>query len=419
MVNQKKRKSVVKSRQWNKRLKLYIAEENNIEEEEPTVCIDEEGSLADDEFSDGDEEGNQEQDSLPILWNDLPTRDTFHAGMDYEREQDHDLPSQHDSCEDAVSNVEEEGYSSDCSNVSPIDTSIDEDPSSQFLEDEKLTEADLDLFLNPESEIDGPTELEGFLRGFTTSERYSGASTSRLLKGLKSLKKQKGIFDALPSDVRTLRKTPRNVIVKKVAEGTYYHFGIRNGITNYLSSTESLKNYTIKILVNMDGLPLFKSSREEFWPILALVRGQVTPFPIGVWSGVGKPSCSNSYLRDFVDEAKQLEEDGLVFNGREFTIKIWGFSCDAPARSFITGTKGHTAKNACPKCKTIGVYYKKPGKSRGRETFPDLDAELRTHKWFIDQAALDYGAYHSWSSILEELDIDMVMDIPLDYMHLV
>ncbi len=141
----------------------------------------------------------------------------------------------------------------------------------------------------------------------------------------------------------------------------------------------------------------------------------MTPFPIGVWLGEGKPSCPNVYLHDFVEEAKALQQSGFLDRGRTVPVTIVGFSCDAPARSFITGTKSHTAKNACPRCTTVGIYFRKPGKRGGRETFPDLNAPLRTHESFLLQSDRDY---HHLRSILEELNPDMILSLPFDYMHL-
>ena len=48
---------------------------------------------------------------------------------------------------------------------------------------------------------------------------------------------------------------------------------------------------------------------------------------------------------------------------------------------------------------------------KGRVTYPDMKAALRTHQSFIE--------HHKMRSIIEDLKIDMVRDIPIDYMHLV
>jgi hypothetical protein len=45
-----------------------------------------------------------------------------------------------------------------------------------------------------------------------------------------------------------------------------------------------------------------------------------------------------------------------------------------------------------------------------------MHAALRTHQTFTDRKA---QARHKMKSVLEDLQIDMIKDIPLDYMHLV
>lgn len=437
----KKRKTRVKSKQKQRRFQNFLAclEQANEADEPPAVnqslqrvstALQRKGLLA---FNNGE----PSSDDCDATWaddegGDSSSDDEYRAANHEQSIQD-ESPFLHSIEENVPSLSKEDDYlvlsetgrgtenemfsgsSSDSSNAAPLDTSEDDAPLIPLEDD--WTEAQLDAHLAKGDEVDGPTELAQFLQDYICSNT-TGAAGDRLLKGLKALKHQKNCFDSLPRDVRTLRKTPRKVLTEEKADGAYYHFGLRKGIMNHLP-LQVVENRCVKVLVNMDGIPLFKSSRKEFWPILGLFRGQTTPFPIGVWCGVGKPSSANTYLRSFVDEAKELEKNGLLHGGHHLEVEIWGFACDAPARSFITGTRGHTARNACPKCKTQGVYYVKPGKKRGRETFPDLTAELRTHQWFVDQTVSDYGDYHLMTSILEELNVDMVMDIPLDYMHLV
>lgn len=46
---------------------------------------------------------------------------------------------------------------------------------------------------------------------------------------------------------------------------------------------------------------------------------------------------------------KKLKEDSFVQGVQHYTVKIWGCSCDSSAGSFITGNRGITVRNACPK----------------------------------------------------------------------
>ncbi|XP_032797174.2 uncharacterized protein LOC116933525 [Daphnia magna] len=256
-------------------------------------------------------------------------------------------------------------------------------------DDEEYVEIDSDYceaLLNPVIEIDGHRELEQFLGN-------------------------------LPLNARTLLKTPRSVLLDNIADGKYWHFGLKQGIHQQLANLphNSIPESS-SILVNVDGLPLTKSSRSTFWPILGLIYGEEKPFPIGVYHGTGKPDCVNSFLSKFIDEAVQLEKDGLDHRGVNVKVRLSGFICDAPARSFVAGTCGHTGKFACPKCKAIGINFVKPGKKKGRIVFSDMEAALRTHQTFTDRETPEH---HKMRSVLEDLQIDMIKDIPLDYMHLV
>lgn len=99
------------------------------------------------------------------------------------------------------------------------------------------------------------------------------------------------------------------------------------------------------MLIGIDGLPLTKSSSSTFWPIIGHVQYQSScsyTFLIGVYWGKDKPKDSNIFLRDMVNELKELSKNGLITDFGKKRVVISGFCCDAPARSFILKTKGHT-----------------------------------------------------------------------------
>ncbi|KAG0438813.1 hypothetical protein HPB47_016858 [Ixodes persulcatus] len=64
---------------------------------------------------------------------------------------------------------------------------------------------------------------------------------------------------------------------------------------------------------NVDGLPLGKSSRNQFWPILCEVRNvqNVAPFLVGLFYGQSKPPDVNEFLHDFVQELSELLQEGV------------------------------------------------------------------------------------------------------------
>jgi len=106
------------------------------------------------------------------------------------------------------------------------------------------------------------------------------------------------------------------VTLQDIGGGRYFHFGLEKGIQNYLSEfgSSSLPN-KVHVMISVDGIPLTRSSKSEFWPISGLVKGQVNPFPIGVFHGQGKPNSTNEYLDALVREYNLLKRDGVSYKG--------------------------------------------------------------------------------------------------------
>ena len=219
-------------------------------------------------------------------------------------------------------------------------------------------------------------------------------------------------------DARTLLKTPNTckVNIRQMHEGQYCHFEVENGIQNmskqgYLDSAQISKE--ISLQVNIDGLPLFKSTNYQFWPILGMITDPPVKhlFTIGVYGGNHKPSdlSHSQYLDDFVSECQNLEINGICVNGSVLEFKLHSIVCDAPARSFLRNTKGHNAYGGCDRCRQVGLW-------RNKVIFPDTVAEKRTDNGFRNQIDEEY---HNGTSPVLGLSSDMVEQFPLDYIHLV
>lgn len=70
--------------------------------------------------------------------------------------------------------------------------------------------------------------------------------------------------ELLPKDPRTLLQTPRTVKIEAIGNDQYYwHNGMRFCLENVFSGIS--KSIIISVNFNMDGLPIFKSSKSEFW----------------------------------------------------------------------------------------------------------------------------------------------------------
>lgn len=221
----------------------------------------------------------------------------------------------------------------------------------------------------------------------------------------------------LPKDARILLKTPRNASanIKSLSRtGHYIHFGIFSTLKRSIQIySKFIKENKIKLNINIDGVPLCKSSGSQFWPIMASIEDVDTytsPFIIGVYHSMCKPNNANEFLLDFVNDFTLLSQTGIIVSNKKYTITLNAILCDAPAKSFITYTKGHTGYFSCTKCIQEGDFVK------NRVVFPEIHNTLRTNDTFKNRIHIEH---HIGDSILENLGIGMVSQIPLDYMHLV
>lgn len=240
------------------------------------------------------------------------------------------------------------------------------------------------------------------------------------LNGLLSILRKTKVFSSLPKDARTLLHTKPIISsdIKTVNPGIYYHFGIGNGIIQS-SSRHPISSSEIKLVVGIDGLPISKSSSDQFWPILGYIRPTSNfVFLIGLYYGKEKPSSSNDFMREFVIEGKEILANGFKIGDKIHKVTIDAFCCDMPARAFILNLKFHNAYSSCMRCEIEGDYME------NRMCFPYAEsskqAPKRTHSNYVERTDIDHHAVSSENSILIELPgIDVVSDFSFDYMHLV
>lgn len=253
------------------------------------------------------------------------------------------------------------------------------------------------------------SDFKRFLASWAVKENIAQASLRSLLKGIKQYTCVKCHHD-IPSDPRTLLRTPRSTNIRNCGSGEYYHFGLLKAIENSCSSL-SINLSNIKISINIDGLPLAKSSQQQLWPILGSVVQSKQVFIIGAYYGRQKPSNSQEFLKEFIEEAKLLCNDGIFINNKHIKCSIDSIICDTPAKSFILQIKGHTGYSSCTKCITEGDFR------CNKVCFPEINASLRTD---LDFRLKTDENFHIGTTIVEEIpNFDLINNIPLDYMHLV
>jgi len=202
------------------------------------------------------------------------------------------------------------------------------------------------------------------------------------LKALSELLKILTNVCDVPTDARTLLKTPRNSDVVELGNGKFAYFGIR-------SKGDNLR-------LHIDGLPLYKSSKTQFWTIMGAF-GKSRPFVIGTYCGNDKPPLQE-FLKPLIQE----------INDKSFEVDV--IICDSPARSFIKCTKYPGGYSACDRCIVRGEYVE------GRVTYEQLNCSLRTNESFRNQSDEDH---HTNLSPLLQLPLDMIKGFCLDYQHLV
>ena len=79
--------------------------------------------------------------------------------------------------------------------------------------------------------------------------------------------------------------------------------------------------HELKLQVNVDGVPIFKSTRLNFWPILVKL-GPFPPFVVAIFSGNYKPNNVDEYLEDFVNEMRVLQRDNFRYRDKTLHCQV-------------------------------------------------------------------------------------------------
>lgn len=151
----------------------------------------------------------------------------------------------------------------------------------------------------------------------------------------------------------------------------------------------------ITLLWNVDGAPVFSSSKRSIWPLQASVN-EIYPtckdnmLLIGLWFGKQKPK-SHTFLKPFVDELQNLGSTGMQFVnvvGDVIECKVFALCCstDACARPVVRNTTQFNGRFGCDWCLAEGQVIKR-GDGNSRIYLPPEDAlPLRTEAGFANDA---------------------------------
>ena len=226
------------------------------------------------------------------------------------------------------------------------------------------------------------------------------------------------------------RKT-KHTVISDVYDGDLYKKHFENG--GFLSDKRN-----ISFIYNTDGVPVFKSSSFQIWP-LYLAINELPPnyrfikdnmILAGLWFGNFKP-CMLTFLRPFHSALKGLEEDGVSITLPDKTtfvsksILLMG-TCDMPAKAAVCNCVQFNGFYGCFRCKQPGRSFKS-AKGGTIHTFPfnreNPKGPIRTHAGNQSDAfeaqnlgkSVDGIKGPSWFSLLKGHDI--IKGTSIDYMH--
>ncbi|XP_065659991.1 uncharacterized protein LOC136083963 [Hydra vulgaris] len=223
---------------------------------------------------------------------------------------------------------------------------------------------------------------------------------------------------SVPTDSRTLLKTKRSIASINIkGYGDYIYLGLKTQIEKQISS-KLIKETSLYLTFNIDGIPLLKSNSTQLWPILASILG-MEPFAVGLFCGNKKPPFIVN-LRTLVDELNELRHNTLHVNNIDYIVTVYAFFCDAPARTMLKGIVSHTGLHSCERCTMVGKSLKNRIVFSHHEENVVLrtDQIFRTNGYFFKD---DNNRSHQTrkNSLHDVKSIGFVSMFPLDYMHLV
>jgi len=191
-----------------------------------------------------------------------------------------------------------------------------------------------------ETLIDNNNSICNKLRNWILNFKISHNAANSLLTILHS------VGMTVPKDVRTLMHTPKTKEIINVLNGTYIHLGLKNMLLPLLEINNFNKHTNdniINIGINIDGLPIAKSSKSQLWPILVSIlnfKGLTNNvLPIGIFHGFKKPHSIEEFLNPFIADTLEVLRNGLNVNGTLISVNISNIVCDAPAKAFYLTLK--------------------------------------------------------------------------------
>lgn len=167
--------------------------------------------------------------------------------------------------------------------------------------------------------------------------------------------------------------------------GQFVYFSITEKLEKIINE-EFYQDDVIRLLINVDGMPLSISGSKSVWAILCKTYYHLDvykPFIIALYYGKSKPKFLEKYLEPFIKEINTLQKHGILIGKKIYKVELMAFISDTPARAFLKCTKGHGGYNACERC-TIPGELLRIDKSC-KIIYPGISYPMRTKKSFFMQ----------------------------------
>lgn len=235
----------------------------------------------------------------------------------------------------------------------------------------------------------------------------------------------------LPLSYKTILDTPvtGELEVLPMAGGEYIGFNLQGDLKRILLEQDLDK---ITLNVNIDGVPVAKSTQWQFCVITTLVKEMDESFISGVYHGKHKPVNQDQFVAPYVMELDLLMKNGLHHNGKTVPVFLQNAVLDSIGRAPLLKIKHPSGFFSCHKCKVRGEKIQlPPRKASGRKgTFrmsfpPDryeerTDSEFRSKTTYVEKNGKPTKESHHMSKEpceFEKLNVDIVKCFAIDYMH--
>ena len=217
----------------------------------------------------------------------------------------------------------------------------------------------------------------------------------------------------VPRNVYQLKKSCRipPPAFETLTKGHFSYISIKDNLRYLIEKGTLLGKNCLNAVINIDGLPLFRSSSLCTWPILLSLPDLKLqyPLPIGFYCGFGKPDLS-IITSKLCEELSELIKNDFIHQNVSIAIRKVLFVCDAPARAFLQCIKYHNARLGCPYCVVSG------NRIDNRTVFLGFDHELRSDSRYSN---FQENNQVILSPLCKIPGFGLATNFPIDYQHLI